>query len=152
MPNKPSKVIKQTLDGDFICEYNSVQEASNIMGISTVLIYKGCNKGVPVKGYLWDYKRPELNVIEKKKKKGSVLNNPKQSVLEDMRKKIRLSFFELKSDRIKEQNSRVIAERIAKESPFRLREFIYEACEFERYDILNSINKLRRAEDYENAD
>ena len=47
------------LDGEFVAEYKSPKYAAEAVGCSHSAITKACREDVPIKGYLWRYKKME---------------------------------------------------------------------------------------------
>lgn len=53
---KRTPVIQKSLDGDFICEYESLNEAGRVVGIKSGNIYACCHgKAKTAGGYVWEY-------------------------------------------------------------------------------------------------
>lgn len=58
-PHFPIKVYKYSLDGTYICEYNSIKEAAIANGIKPVTLGAGIRKGHASAGFLWSYEKTE---------------------------------------------------------------------------------------------
>ena len=58
-------VIQTDIDGNFICEYESVKEASRITGIRAAIITNVCKgRSGSIHGYVWRYKYPTAQELE----------------------------------------------------------------------------------------
>lgn len=52
------KAVDQfTLDGEFVAEYDSPKYAAEAVGCGRSAITKACREGIPIKGYMWKYKK-----------------------------------------------------------------------------------------------
>lgn len=52
------KAVDQfTLDGEFVADYDSPKYAAEAVGCTRNAITKACREGIPIKGYIWKYKK-----------------------------------------------------------------------------------------------
>lgn len=55
--NRNSKpVLKYTISGEFMCEYECTREAADFHNVTSSSISEACRKNIKIKGYLWKYK------------------------------------------------------------------------------------------------
>lgn len=57
--NLMKTVCQFTLDGELVCEYESPKIAAENFDCSHSAITKACREGIPIKGFIWKYKKEE---------------------------------------------------------------------------------------------
>ena len=57
--NLMKTVCQFTLNGEQVCEYESPKLAAETVDCSRSAITKSCREGVPIKGFIWKYKKEE---------------------------------------------------------------------------------------------
>ena len=57
--NLMKTVCQFTLDGELVCEYESPKIAAENFDCSRSAITKACREGIPIKGFIWKYKKEE---------------------------------------------------------------------------------------------
>ena len=57
--NLMKTVYQFTLDREMVAEYESSKEAAEAVGCGRNAITKACREGIPIKGFLWKYKKEE---------------------------------------------------------------------------------------------
>ena len=57
--NLMKTVCQFTLDGELVCEYESPKLAAENFDCSRSAITKACREGIPIKGFIWKYKKEE---------------------------------------------------------------------------------------------
>ena len=57
--NLMKTVCQFTLDGELVCEYESPKIAAEKFDCNRSAITKACREGIPIKGFIWKYKKEE---------------------------------------------------------------------------------------------